>query len=180
MNNDRLSAPLQLAQADPGFKVPGAAAAASASSAPGAPTGQAGLSSLPPGASASAALAPAAAPADTGAAASTPLEIATPEGAAVTDTSARELSIGAAVFLVLLVMFFFARNAFTHHLVVRRVAPSAAGSAGWLLFVGLSFVSAAAVLAVVNSSRFLNVAITGSLVLVGAVALIGALLVGRR
>lgn len=180
MNNDRHATPLQLAQADtrqpdPGFKVPGASAAAS-DAAPAAPTGHGVLSSTPPGASASAASDAAAA----AAAASTPLEIATPEGAAVTDTSARELSIGAAVFLVLLVMFFFARNAFTHHLVVRRVAPSAAGSAGWLLFVGLSFVSAAAVLAVVNSGRFLNVAITGSLVLVGAVALIGALLVGRR
>lgn len=162
MNNEPSSA-----QSDPGFKVPGAA--------PAAPTSHAGLSSTPPGAAAdSGASAPAASVPAAG------VEIAAPEGAAVTDTSARELSIGAGVFVVLLVMFFFARNAFTHHLVVRRVAPSSAGSAGWLLFVGLSFISAAAVLAVVNSSRYLTVAITGSLLLVGAVALVGALLVGRR
>ena len=48
------------------------------------------------------------------------------------DTSARDLVLGAGVFLVLMVVFFFARNAFTQHLVVRRVAPSKAGSAGWL------------------------------------------------
>ena len=167
MNNELASA-----QSDPGFKVPGAA--------PAAPASHAGLSSTPPGAAAdSGASVPAAGVPAAGVPAAG-VEIAAPEGAAVTDTSARELSIGAGVFVVLLVMFFFARNAFTHHLVVRRVAPSSAGSAGWLLFVGLSFISAAAVLAVVNSSRYLNVAITGSLLLVGAVGLVGALLVGRR
>src|SRR5450830_89205 len=55
-----------------------------------------------------------------------------------TDTSTRDLAIGGAVFLVLLVVYFFVRNAYVHHMVVRRVAPSTAGSAGWLLFVGLA------------------------------------------
>jgi hypothetical protein len=60
------------------------------------------------------------------------------------------------------------------------VAPSAAGSAGWLLFVGLAFVSAAAVLAIVNASVLLNFAISAPLVLVGLIALGAALYVGRR
>ncbi len=97
-----------------------------------------------------------------------------------TDTSTRDLAIGAVVFIVLLVVYFFVRNAYVHHLVVRRVAPSSAGSAGWLLFVGLAFLSAAAVLAIINASKFLTFAVTGPLVAVGLVALVAALFVGRR
>ena len=110
----------------------------------------------------------------------TPVEIAPVEGAPVTDTSTRDLAIGGAIFLVLLIVYFFVRNAYVHHLVVKRVAPSSAGSAGWLLFVGLGFISAAAVLAIINASKFLTFAVTAPLVLVGLVSLIAALFVGRR
>ena len=147
------------APADPGFKLPSEASA---------PTGAGGLSSTPPGASAA-----------TSASAGT-IEVAPVAGAPVTDTSARDLSIGAAVFSVLLVVYFFIRNAYVHHLVVRRVAPSSAGSAGWLLFVGLAFLSAATVLAMINPGKFLTFAITAPLVLVGVVALVAAMFVGRR
>jgi len=109
-----------------------------------------------------------------------PVEIAPVAGAPVTDTSSRDLAIGGAVFLVLLVVFFFVRNAYVHHLVVRRVAPSSAGSAGWLLFLGLGFISSAAVLALVNASKFLTLAVAGPLVAVGSIALIAALFTGRR
>jgi hypothetical protein len=98
----------------------------------------------------------------------------------VTDTSTRDAAIGSAAFLALVVVFFFVRSAFVHHLVVRRVAPAAALSAGWLLFTGLAMVSAAIVLAVVNAGKFLNWAVTGPLVVVGAVALIAAVFTGRR
>jgi hypothetical protein len=97
-----------------------------------------------------------------------------------TDTSTRDLVSGSAIFLVLLVVFFFARNAYVHHMVVRRVAPSTAGTAGWLLFVGLAFLSAAAVLAIINASKYLTFGVTAPLVLVGLVALIAALFTGRR
>ncbi len=109
-----------------------------------------------------------------------PIEVAPVEGAPVTDTSSRDLAIGGGVFLVLLIIYFFVRNAYVHHLVVKRVAPSSAGSAGWLLFVGLSFVSAAAVLAIINASKFLTFAVTAPLVIVGVVALVAAMFVGRR
>ena len=110
-----------------------------------------------------------------------PVEVVPPAGPApVTDTSTRDLAIGGAVFLVLLIIYFFVRNAYVHHLVVRRVAPSSAGSAGWLMFVGLSFVSAAAVLAIINASKFLTFAVTAPLVVVGLVSLVAALFVGRR
>ncbi|MGO4478529.1 hypothetical protein AB4Z32_19965 [Massilia sp. 2TAF26] len=117
--------------------------------------------------------------------ASQPVEIA-PGGATNTsaaplrDTSARDLAIGGAVFVVLLAIYFFVRNAYVHHLVVRRVAPSSAGSAGWLMFVGLAFLSFAAVLAIINAAKYLTLAITGPLVVIGVLALIAALLIGRR
>lgn len=128
---------------------------------------------LPSSASASAAATPASAQ-------GAPIEVQPVAGAPVTDTSSRDLAIGGAAFLVLLLVYFFVRNAYVHHLVVRRVAPSSAGSAGWLMFVGLGFMSAAAVLAIINASRFLTFAVTTPLVAVGIVALIAALLVGRR
>ena len=112
--------------------------------------------------------------------ATAPIEVAPVAGAPVTDTATRDLAIGGGIFLVLLIIYFFVRNAYVHQLVVKRVAPSSAGSAGWLLFVGLSFVSAAAVLAIINASKFLTFAVTAPLVLVGLVALVAALVVGRR
>lgn len=143
--------PASAPAADPGFKLPGASAPPDAASAP--PAASAGAASI---------------------------EVAPVAGAPVTDTSTRDLAIGSAVFLILLVVYFFVRNAYVHHLVVRRVAPSAAGSAGWLMFVGLGFVSAAAVLAIINASKFLTFAVTAPLVAVGLVALVAALFVGRR
>jgi hypothetical protein len=117
--------------------------------------------------------------------ASQPVEIApggitNPSAAPLRDTSARDLAIGGAVLLVLLAIYFFVRNAYVHHLVVKRVAPSSAGSAGWLMFVGLAFLSFAAVLAIINASKYLTLAITGPLVVIGVVALVAALLIGRR
>lgn len=109
-----------------------------------------------------------------------PVEIAPVAGAPVTDTSSRDLAIGGAVFIVLLVVYFFVRNAYVHHLVVRRVAPASAGSAGWLMFLGLGFVSAAAVLAMINAGKFLTLAVAGPLIAVGVIALVAALFVGRR
>lgn len=114
-----------------------------------------------------------------------PVEIApggatNPSAAPLRDTSGRDMAIAGAIIVVLLVIYFFVRNAYVHHLVVKRVSPSSAGSAGWLLFVGMSFLSAAAVLAIVNASKYLTLAITGPLVVVGVVTLIAALFVGRR
>jgi hypothetical protein len=125
--------------------------------------------------------APADAASKPGAAATgTPIEVAPAAAPVATDTSTRDLAIGGAVFVVLLVIYFFVRNAYVHHLVVRRVAPSSAGSAGWLLFVGLCFLSAAAVLAIINASKFLTFAVTGPLVAVGLIALVATLFIGRR
>ncbi len=143
-------APASAPAADPGFKLPGQTSAPPEAVKPAAGANGASIE-----------VAPAAAP-------------------VATDTSTRDLAIGSAVFVILLVIYFFVRNAYVHHLVVRRVAPSAAGSAGWLMFVGLCFISAAAVLAIINASKFLTFAVTGPLVAVGLVALVATLFIGRR
>ena len=157
MQNDQTKPAPDTAGTDPGFKLPGQTAT----------TPQDSLPKTTP---------------DT---ATQPVEIA-PGGATNTsaaplrDTAGRDMAIGAVAFVVLLVIYFFVRNAYVHHLVVKRVAPSAAGSAGWLLFVGMGFLSAAVVLAIVNASRYLTPAITGPLVVVGVVTLVAAFFVGRR
>lgn len=157
MQNDQTKPAPDTAGTDPGFKLPGQAAT----------TPQDGLPKTTP---------------DT---ATQPVEIA-PGGATNTsaaplrDTAGRDMAIGAVAFVVLLVIYFFVRNAYVHHLVVKRVAPSSAGSAGWLLFVGMGFLSAAVVLAVINASKYLTPAITGPLVVVGGVTLVAAFFVGRR
>ncbi|MGJ9420507.1 hypothetical protein ACHAC9_22525 [Massilia sp. CMS3.1] len=109
-----------------------------------------------------------------------PVEVMPGAPSPATDTSTRDVAIGTGVFLVLLVVYFFVRNAYVHHLVVRRVAPSTAGSAGWLLFVGLTFLSAAVVLAIINASKYLTFGVTAPLVAVGLVASVAALFIGRR
>lgn len=139
---------------DPGFKIPGSDPKPASS-----PT----LSDTPP-------------PAQAG----SPMEVAPVTGAPATDTSTRDVAVGGAIFLVLLVVFFFARNAYANHLVRRRVAPSSADTAGWLMFFGLAFLSGAVVLAVINSAKFLSLAVTGTLLVVGIGALAGALFTGRR
>jgi hypothetical protein len=152
---------LAQADTDPGFKVPGAGKDEKTTT-PAAPTGDGTLSTTPPAETA------------------TGMEVAPVAGAPATDTSTRDIAIGGAVFVVLLIVFFFARNAFANYLVRRRVAPSSADTAGWLLFFGLSFLSAAVVLGFVNSTKFLNVAITGTLLVFGIAAIAGALFTGRR
>lgn len=111
-----------------------------------------------------------------------PLEVmpVNPDALPVADTSDRDLAIGAVVFVILLAVYFFVRGAYVHHLVRKRVAPSSAGNAGWLLFVGLGFLSAAAVLAIINAGRFLTFGVAGPLVAVGVITLVASLLVGRR
>lgn len=147
---------LAQANTDPGFKIPGNEQKPASAPASG-PT----LTDTPPPSG-------------------MPMEVAPVQGAPATDTSTRDVAVGGAIFLVLLIVFFFARNAYANHLVRRRVAPSSADTAGWLMFFGLSFLSGALVLAIINSSKFLSLAVTGTLLLAGIGALAGAFFTGRR
>ena len=52
--------------------------------------------------------------------------------------SSRDMLIGGAVLLVLMVAFFFAKNAYANLLVGKRVQPRSANAAGWWLWVFLT------------------------------------------
>lgn len=95
------------------------------------------------------------------------------------EASPRDFLIGGAVLLVLLVAFFFAKNAYATMLVGRRVEPRSANAAGWWLFVFLALVATGGVLAAVNPAA-LTPFIVGPLVLGALVALVLMLLSGRR
>lgn len=96
------------------------------------------------------------------------------------DTSSRDLLIGGGILLVLLVAFFFAKNAYANTLVAKRVPPNKANSAAWWLFVFLASVSTGVVLSAVSASRFMTPLVLGPLAAVGLVALVLALVTGRK
>ncbi len=98
----------------------------------------------------------------------------------VEDTSSRDLMVGGAIILVLLVAFFFAKNAYANTLVAKRVPPNKANTAGWWLFIGLAGIAIGVVLAAVSSSRFMTPFVLGPLGGVGLLGLILAVVTGRK
>lgn len=92
----------------------------------------------------------------------------------------RDYAIGGGVLLVLLIAFFFAKNAYANHLASKRVAPGAANAAGWWLFIFLTSLSTASVLAVVNSAKFLSLVFMAPMGIVSIVALFFMLTNSRR
>lgn len=89
-----------------------------------------------------------------------------------------QLAAGAA-FLVLLLASNVVRRVFMRHAQARGSDRTAAGTAGWLLFSGLAFLGAA-LLGVLNLSKFLNLAFCSTLLVFGVAALVGAFVIGRR
>lgn len=89
------------------------------------------------------------------------------------DTSSRDMLIGAAVLLVLFVIFFFAKNGYANSLVAKRLPPNKANAAGWWLFLLLASLSTAVVLVVINAAKFLTLLVMGPL---GAVCLLALVL----
>jgi len=82
-------------------------------------------------------------------------------------------------FLLMLLVSNFIRRAFMRHMQSRGTEMPAADTAGWLLFFGLAFLGAA-VLGVLNLSKFLNLAFCSTLLVFGVAALVGAFVIGRR
>ena len=98
----------------------------------------------------------------------------------VSETPRRDMLIGGAVLLVLLVAFFFAKNAYANSLVAKRVSPNGANAAGWWMFILLGALGTAAVLVAVNAARFMSPLILGPLALVAVLALVLMLTSGRK
>ena len=96
------------------------------------------------------------------------------------DTSSRDLLIGGGILLVLLIAFFFAKNAYANTLVAKRVPPNKANAAGWWLFIFLACISTGVVLSAVSASKFMTPLVLGPLGGVGLLALVLALMSGRK
>ena len=94
--------------------------------------------------------------------------------------SSRDLLVGGGVLLVLMVAYFFAKNAYANMLVGRRVEPRSANAAGWWLFIFLTLISVGVVMAAVNRSALMTPFIVGPLALGAIVALVLMLLSSRR
>jgi CHASE2 domain-containing sensor protein len=80
---------------------------------------------------------------------------------------------------VLLVMFFYIGKGYARRLRGRDVPPGTADTAGWLLFLGLAFLATAAIGAW-HITKFLNVALSGTLLVFGIASLIAAFITARR
>lgn len=98
----------------------------------------------------------------------------------VSDTSSRDLLIGSAILLLLLVAFFFAKNAYANTLVANRVPPNKANASGWWLFVLLASVATGIVLSAVNASQFMKPFILGPIGAIGLLALVLMLVSARK
>jgi predicted anti-sigma-YlaC factor YlaD len=94
--------------------------------------------------------------------------------------SSRDILIGGAVLLVLMVAFFFAKNAYANLLVGKRVQPRSANAAGWWLWVFLTLLSVGVILAAVSGSVLMAPFIVGPLVLGAIVALVLMLVSAKR
>jgi hypothetical protein len=92
----------------------------------------------------------------------------------------RDYAIAGGVLLVLLIAFFFAKNAYANHLARKRVPAGAANAAGWWLFIFLTGLATAAVLSILSPAKFLTPIFIGPLLLVSVVALVLMLVTGRR
>lgn len=103
-----------------------------------------------------------------------------PLPSAAEETGSRDGVIGVGVLLVLMVAYFFAKNGYANMLVGRRVAPRSANAAGWWLFIFLTLISVAGVLAAVNRSALVTPFVAAPLFLGAVVALVLMLLAGRR
>lgn len=85
----------------------------------------------------------------------------------------------AGAFLLVLLASNVIRRAFMRRIEQRGADMPAADTAGWLLFFGLAFLGAA-VLGMLNLSKFLNLAFCSTLLVFGVAALVGAFVIGRR
>ena len=97
-----------------------------------------------------------------------------------TSPGSRDFLIGGAVLLVLMVAFFFAKNAYANMLVGKKIEPRSANAAGWWLWIFLSLLSVGVILVVVSGSALMTPFIIGPLVLGAIVALALMLISGRR
>jgi hypothetical protein len=92
----------------------------------------------------------------------------------------RDYAISGAILAVLLVVFFLVRKAYADHLARKRVPFSSANAAGWWLFIFLSSLAIASVLAFISPAKFLTPLFMAPLGVLGLVAIVLTFVTGRR
>ena len=92
----------------------------------------------------------------------------------------RDYAITVGILLVLLIAFFFAKNAYSNHLARKRLAPGAANAAGWWLFIFFTGLSTAVALSILSPSKFMTPIFMAPLLLISLVALVLMFITGRR
>jgi hypothetical protein len=88
--------------------------------------------------------------------------------------------VAGGVLFVLLIAFFFARNAYANALVAKKVAPRSANAAGWWLFTLLTTLATTAVFGIANQPRFLTAVFIAPLALVALASLTLLVFSSRR
>lgn len=92
----------------------------------------------------------------------------------------RDYAIAGAILLALLIVFFFVKGSYANYLVGRKVSPNSANAAAWWLFIFLSGLAIASVLAILSPVKFLAPLFMAPLALVSFVAFVLMLVTGRR
>ncbi|HZW12155.1 MAG TPA: hypothetical protein VFF81_03055 [Noviherbaspirillum sp.] len=108
------------------------------------------------------------------------IQIEMPVALAQQGPQPRDYAVAGGVLVVLLIAFFFAKNAYSNHLAGKRIPPGAANAAGWWLFIFLSGLATASVLAITSPMKFLTPFFMAPLGGISVVALVLMLLSGRR
>ncbi len=96
------------------------------------------------------------------------------------DSSSRDMVIGAGILAILVVAFFFAKNAYSNDLVSKRIQPERANASGWWLFIFLTSLSTAVVLTAVNPDKFMTPYLLGPMGIVALFSLIFMIKNGRN
>jgi len=92
----------------------------------------------------------------------------------------RDYAIAGVSFIVLVVAFFFAKNAYSNHLARRRVPYGPASAAGWWLFTCLTSLGLASILAILSPEKFLTALVMAPLCLIGVISLVLMLMSSKR
>ena len=92
----------------------------------------------------------------------------------------RDYVIAGVSFIVLVVVFFFAKNAYSNHLARRRVPYGPAAAAGWWLFSCLTAFGLASILAILSPEKFLTPLTMAPLCIIGVISLILMVMSGKR
>lgn len=96
------------------------------------------------------------------------------------DTTTRDFSIGFGILIVLMIAFWFVKNAYSNALVAKRITPRSANTAGLCLWLFLTTLSAGSILCIINPDKFITVNYMAPLGVLGVIFIVLMFITGRR